>query len=89
MKKIQKGFTLLEMLVVLFVISLLLLLFVPRIMEQRRIAEEKNNAAVVKVVETQIQLYEMEHDGQVPSEQDLVPDYVDAKQYEIYQENKK
>ncbi|MBV7391580.1 MULTISPECIES: competence type IV pilus major pilin ComGC [Enterococcus] len=89
MKRIQKGFTLLEMLVVLFVISLLLLLFVPKIMEQRKMAEEKNNAAVVKVVETQIQLYEMEHDGQSPSEGDLVPNYVDAKQYKIYQENKK
>ncbi len=36
MKKKLSGFTLLEMLVVLFIISLLLLLFVPKLMSQKK-----------------------------------------------------
>jgi competence protein ComGC len=41
MKKKVSGFTLLEMLVVLFVISLLLLLFVPKLINQKESASKK------------------------------------------------
>lgn len=52
MKKKVSGFTLLEMLVVLFVISLLLLLFVPKLINQKESASKKSDAAIAKVVET-------------------------------------
>lgn len=59
-KNAQKGFTLLEMLVVLFVISLLLLLFIPNIDTHRRKAEDEGNNALHQVLQTQVDLYIME-----------------------------
>ncbi len=49
-----KGFTLVEMLVVLGIISLLLLLFVPNLSQQKDAIQKKGDAAVVKVVESQM-----------------------------------
>ena len=54
LKKKVKGFTLIEMLIVLGIISILLLLFVPNLSEQKQKIQEDGNAAVVKVVESQI-----------------------------------
>lgn len=63
LKKFQKAtvkaFTLAEMLVVIFIISLLMLLFVPNITKQKDAVEQKNAEAVVKVVESQAQIYEL------------------------------
>ncbi|MER0124008.1 competence type IV pilus major pilin ComGC [Streptococcus sp. ZJ93] len=61
MKMKTKAFTLVEMLVVLLVISVLLLLFVPNLSKQKEAVHEKGNAAVVKVVEGQAELYELQH----------------------------
>ncbi|MFX3845508.1 competence type IV pilus major pilin ComGC, partial [Streptococcus suis] len=52
------GFTLVEMLVVLGIISLLLILFVPNLSQQTDAIQKKGDAAVVKVVESQMELYE-------------------------------
>ncbi len=90
MKKKASGFTLLEMLVVLFIISLLLLLFVPQLAKQKDSATEKSDKAIVKVVETQIEVYQLEHPGKTPSKEDLLSGgYVDEKQYEIYENRAK
>ncbi|MGO2892473.1 MAG: competence type IV pilus major pilin ComGC [Enterococcus devriesei] len=93
MKKIVSkklpGFTLLEMLVVLFIISLLLLLFVPKLINQKDAAQKKSDAAVVKVVETQIQVFELDY-GHTPTKDELIGrDYVDEKQYAVYEKAKK
>ena len=65
MKKLKtykvKAFTLIEMLVVLLIISVLLLLFVPNLTKQKDSVKETGNAAVVKVVESQAELYERAH----------------------------
>ena len=65
MKKIKnikvKAFTLVEMLVVLLIISVLMLLFVPNLTKQKEAVTEKGNAAVVKVVESQAELFEVNH----------------------------
>ncbi|MTB63859.1 prepilin-type N-terminal cleavage/methylation domain-containing protein [Streptococcus sp. zg-86] len=65
MKKVQKAtvkaFTLIEMLVVLLIISVLLLLFVPNLSKQKEAVKQTGNAAVVKVVESQAELYELQH----------------------------
>lgn len=54
-----KAFTLIEMLVVLLIISVLLLLFVPNLTKQKDAVADTGNAAVVKVVESQAELYEL------------------------------
>ena len=55
-----RAFTLIEMLVVLLIISILLLLFVPNLSQQDSV-KETGNAAVVKVVDSQAELYEMKN----------------------------
>lgn len=57
----RKGFTLLEMLVVLFIISVLLLLFIPNLSRHRQEIEKKEQEGIVRVVETQQELYQLEY----------------------------
>ncbi|MGT2930010.1 competence type IV pilus major pilin ComGC [Streptococcus dentasini] len=56
-----KAFTLIEMLVVLLIISVLLLLFVPNLAKQKDNVKNTGGAAIVKVVESQAELYELNH----------------------------
>ena len=56
-----KAFTLIEMLVVLLIISVLLLLFVPNLAKQKDKVKDTGGSAVVKVVESQAELYELNH----------------------------
>ena len=49
-----------EMLVVLLIISVLLLLFVPNLTKQKEAVNDKGKAAVVKVVESQAELYSLD-----------------------------
>lgn len=60
MKKLlkkKKGFTLIELLICLFIIGLMMLLIIPNIANQRQKAQEKSDAAIIKVVENQQELY--------------------------------
>ena len=50
-----------EMLVVLLIISVLMLLFVPNLTKQKDAVSDTGNAAVVKVVESQAELYELKN----------------------------
>jgi competence protein ComGC len=64
--KLERGtvraFTLIEMLIVLAIISILILLFVPNLIKEKAQVQKTGEAAVVKVVESQAQLYELDHD---------------------------
>ncbi|EHJ52339.1 competence type IV pilus major pilin ComGC [Streptococcus macacae] len=67
MKKLRKisvrAFTLIEMLVVLLIISILLLLFVPNLTKQKDKVKDTGGSAVIKVVESQAELYELNKAG--------------------------
>ena len=81
MKKKQKyaGFTLLEMLIVLLIISVLILLFVPNLA-----VDKKGNEAIVKIVESQIELYTLEK-NRTPSLNELVNEgYITKEQLDKY-----
>ncbi|MFT4412615.1 competence type IV pilus major pilin ComGC [Fredinandcohnia humi] len=56
----QKGFTLIEMLIVLLVISILLLVTIPNVTKHNSLINEKGCEALVKMVESQVQAYEIE-----------------------------
>ena len=63
MKKLlkkKKGFTLIELLICLFIIGLMMLLIIPNIAKQREKAQEKSDAAIVKVIENQKELYQLD-----------------------------
>ena len=55
------------MLIVLAIISILILLFVPNLIKEKSQVQKTGEAAVVKVVESQAQLYELDHDDEKPS----------------------
>lgn len=90
MKKLMKmktrAFTLVEMLVVLGIISVLLLLFVPNLSKQKDAVKEAGGAAVVKVVESQAELYEMSHSGQATLAQLVNSGAITAEQSQSYNE---
>ena len=64
MSKLKKmnttGFTLIEMVLVLFVISILMLLIIPNVVTQKQKVDTQGTKALVTVVQTQVELYEME-----------------------------
>ena len=87
--KTVAAFTLVEMLVVLLIISVLMLLFVPNLTKQKDAVQDKGNAAVVKVVESQMELYELKN-GKSGSVAELVADdYISQDQADIYNGTKK
>lgn len=76
--------TLLEMLLVILVISVLMLLFVPNLSKQKDRVTETGNAAVVKLVENQAELYELSQ-GSKPSLRQLKDDgSITDKQVKAY-----
>ncbi|CYY07842.1 TPA: competence type IV pilus major pilin ComGC [Streptococcus suis] len=85
----KKAFTLVEMLVVLGIISLLLLIFVPNLSKQKDAIQKKGNAAVIKVVESQMELYELEHDKEATVADLQADGYITEKQAEQYAKAKK
>ncbi|OIK11782.1 competence protein ComG [Bacillus sp. MUM 116] len=58
--KIQKGFTLIEMMIVMLIISVLLIITIPNITKHNSNINDKGCQAFVKMVQAQVQAYEME-----------------------------
>jgi competence protein ComGC len=65
MMKNQKGFTLIEMMIVLLVISVLLVITVPNVTKNNSSINEKGCEAFVKMVQGQVQAYELD-DNELP-----------------------
>lgn len=81
-----KAFTLMEMLIVLVIISVLLLLFVPNLSKQKDAVKETGGAAVVKVVESQAELYGLQHDGEVSLAKLVESGSITTEQSQSYKE---
>jgi len=62
MKSLQneKGFTLIEMLIVLLVISILLIITIPNITKHQSTIQNKGCEAFVKMVQSQVQAFEID-----------------------------
>ena len=101
MKKLlkkKKAFTLIELLICLFIIGLMMLLIIPNIANQRQKAQEKSDAAIVKVVENQQELYLLENkdDKDSTAGKDAKPSpailkekgYITQEQYDAYKKVK-
>ena len=89
MKKLlkkKKGFTLIELLICLFIIGLMMLLIIPNIANQRKEAQKKSDAAIVKVIENQQELYHLDKNVKdKPDVSTLKKDgYITQEQAEAY-----
>jgi competence protein ComGC len=77
----QQGFTLLEMIIVLSVITLVFLLTLPNIQQKQQIIDDKGCEALVEVVNSQILLFRINTDSEVSDLQQLVDEgYLKTKQ---------
>lgn len=56
----NKGFTLVEMILVLFIISVLLILVIPNVVQQKKKIDNQGTEALMTVIETQIELFLLE-----------------------------
>ena len=86
MKIKAKAFTLVEMLFTLVIISILLLLFVPNLSKQKDAVKNTGGAAVVKVVESQAELFELNHTGGVSLSKLVEAGSITAEQSQTYKE---
>lgn len=66
----KRGFTLIEMVIVMFIISLLLLLIIPNLSQQKDRAEAKSDHAFIETLQTQLDLHKFE-DSTRSSQDDL------------------
>jgi competence protein ComGC len=67
----EKGFTLIEMLVVMLVISILLLITIPNVTKHNQSIQKKGCEGLINMVQAQITAYQMDHDGKTPNRAEL------------------
>ena len=70
--KKEQGFTLIEMMIVIMIISMLLLIAVPSLTKNNEVVEDKSCEATVKVVQAQAAAYKADTDSMPVSVNDLV-----------------
>ncbi|MEI4771415.1 competence type IV pilus major pilin ComGC [Psychrobacillus sp. FJAT-51614] len=68
--KNNKGFTLIEMMIVLLIISILILITIPNVTKHSASIDDKGCKAFAKMVEGQIQAYKIEF-KKIPNVEDL------------------
>lgn len=74
------AFTLIEMLVVLIIITALVLIFVPNLLQQSDKARNQSDKAFQQVIDNQVVLYENDHPGQKPTKWEDLSGYLSDKQ---------
>lgn len=83
------GFTLLEMVLVLFIVAALLLLIIPNMTQQTENVEAKTDSALIQTVETQMEVYAMQENKSKPSVEELASqNYITEDQAEKYNQIK-
>lgn len=70
--KRESGFTLIEMMIVLLIISVLILIAIPNVTKHSKSIDEKGCSAYMKMVQGQIEAYKMDLNKYPVSLQDLV-----------------
>lgn len=58
----ENGFTILEMMIVMLVVAVLLIITLPSIQQKEKIIRSKGCSAMLEIINSQILLYEIDHD---------------------------
>ncbi|RNF41060.1 competence type IV pilus major pilin ComGC [Planococcus salinus] len=69
--KNEKGFTLIEMLIVMLIITVLIALAIPNVAKQTSAVDDKGCTAFVQMVQGQVEAYRMDEKA-IPDIEDLV-----------------
>lgn len=69
--KNQRGFTLIEMLIVMLIITVLIAIAIPNVSKQTSAVDEKGCKAFVQMVQGQVESYRMDKKA-IPAMEDLV-----------------
>ncbi|UCZ54573.1 prepilin-type N-terminal cleavage/methylation domain-containing protein [Bacillus shivajii] len=77
--KSEYGFTLIEMMIVLVIISILLLIAVPNMTKNKGIANDAGCDATIELLQTQVVAYQIENDQEIPDSIDELEEYVDRE----------
>lgn len=80
--KREEGFTLIEMSLVLFIISALLMLFIPNVSGQQDSANTTGDKAFQAVLQAQVDLYKMKGNKTITFDALESEDYLSASQLE-------
>jgi competence protein ComGC len=72
----QKGFSLVEMLIVLMIITTLLLIAVPNLKQHNTIVNDKSCSATTNLVNAQVETYAIENGGAVPATMSDLKNYI-------------
>ncbi|WP_349407775.1 competence type IV pilus major pilin ComGC [Pseudalkalibacillus sp. SCS-8] len=59
--KNEEGFTLIEMLIVILIMSILLLIAVPNMTKNNTVVKEKSCEATIQLLQSQVAAFEVEH----------------------------
>nr|WP_106779862.1 competence type IV pilus major pilin ComGC [Lysinibacillus timonensis] len=73
MLKHEKGFTLIEMMIVLLIISVLIIITIPNVTKHFATIDEKGCEAYVTMVQGQVEAYRIEN-NKYPTVQELIQD---------------
>ncbi|WP_257821236.1 competence type IV pilus major pilin ComGC [Salipaludibacillus agaradhaerens] len=75
--KSEGGFTLIEMMIVLVIISVLLLIVVPNLSKNQTVASDKGCEATIELIKTQVVAYQVENQKMPKSIDELKNGYVE------------
>ncbi|WP_204166727.1 competence type IV pilus major pilin ComGC [Bacillus sp. CGMCC 1.16541] len=70
----KNGFTLIEMLVVMLVITVLLLITIPNVLKHNNAINSKGCDALIQTVQAQVQVYKIENNDVTPTIEQLTSD---------------
>lgn len=84
-KKVYQAFTLVEMMIVLLIISVLVLLFIPNLSQEKEKVVEKGDQAIVQTIKTQIELAEFDQAEKLTEAKILELLKGDAKKIALYE----
>ena len=82
--KSEKGFTLIEMAIVVLIIAGLLLLMITNVGGVTTKVDETTGKGIIQTVETQMILYEVETGNEVSSPEELPDGYLSSEQIKAY-----
>lgn len=88
--RLEDGFTLLEMSIVILIVAALLLLIIPNVSKVNDTTDKTTGEAAVSTVETQRLLYEMDTGNKLDDDSldSLVGEYITQSQLDAYIEHK-